>query len=171
MDEFTALAYHRTKNLDVVIARLFNAIGPNQTGAYGMVVPRFVGQALANEPLTVHGDGTQTRTFTCVKDVVRAMIGLMEAQNTTGEVFNIGGKQEITILELAQKIIEITESSSTIELIPYEKAFGKDFEDMMRRLPSTAKLKQYIGFAPNNDLDHMLRNVIDHVKKQENPAA
>lgn len=164
MDEFTALAHHRTNGLEVVITRLFNTVGPRQTGAYGMVIPRFVGQALKNEPITVFGDGTQTRTFTYVKDVVEALMVLMASDQSVGEVINIGGVEEIAISELAQKIIEMTESSSEIKLIPYEEAFGKDFEDMQRRVPSTEKLARITGFAPDKSLEFMLTKVIDAVK-------
>ena len=164
MDEFTALAYHRTNGLAVVIARLFNTVGPRQTGAYGMVIPRFVAQALNNEVITVFGDGSQTRTFTYVKEVVTAMINLMENDRAVGEVFNIGGREEISILALAQKIIEMTGSTSTIELIAYEDAFGKDFEDMQRRVPSTAKLADITGVVPKASLDYILEKVIDAIK-------
>ncbi len=162
MDEFTALAYHRTKGLEVIIARLFNTVGPRQTGAYGMVIPRFVDQALQNRPLTVYGDGKQTRTFTYVKDVVNALIALMHNKNAVGEVFNIGGIEEISILDLAKKIIGLTGSGSTIETIPYEKAFEKDFEDMQRRVPGIDKIKKLIGFEAKTDLDTILQNVISH---------
>lgn len=165
MDEFTALAYHRTNGLEVVITRLFNTVGPRQTGAYGMVIPRFVAQALKNEPITVFGDGTQTRTFTYVKDVVAILTTLMASgERSSGEVFNVGGTEEISILELAGKIIQMTGSSSTIQLIPYDKAFGKDFEDMQRRVPSTAKLAQVTGFTPDKSLDFILSEVIDYMK-------
>jgi UDP-glucose 4-epimerase len=164
MDEFTALAYHRTNGLAVVIARLFNTVGPRQTGAYGMVIPRFVSQALNNEVITVFGDGSQTRTFTYVKEVVTAMIRLMESDRAVGEVFNIGGREEISILALAQKIIDMTGSTSTIRLIPYEDAFGKDFEDMQRRVPSMAKLADAIGVVPEKSLDYILEKVIDAIK-------
>lgn len=166
IDEFTALAYHRTHGLDVVIARLFNTVGPRQTGAYGMVIPRFVRQALKNEPITVYGDGTQTRTFTYVKDVVEALSRLMASDTAIGEVFNIGGAEEISILDLAQKIIAMTGSSSTVKCIPYDEAFGKDFEDMHRRVPGTEKLKQEIGFAPERNLDFILSKVIEFIKNK-----
>jgi len=162
MDEFTALAYHRTEGLEIIIARLFNTVGPRQTGAYGMVIPRFVDQALQNRPLTVYGDGKQTRTFTYVKDVVNALIALMHNKNAVGEVFNIGGIEEISILNLAKKIIELTGSGSTIEMIPYEKAFEKDFEDMQRRVPGIDKIKKLIGFEAKTDLNTILQNVISH---------
>ncbi|BBO73552.1 nucleoside-diphosphate sugar epimerase [Desulfosarcina widdelii] len=164
MDEFTALAHHRTNGLEVVIARLFNTVGPRQTGAYGMVIPRFIAQALNNESITVFGDGTQTRTFTYVNDVVASLIALMASDQAVGEVTNIGGVEEVTILELAQKIIEMTKSSSKIKFIPYEEAFGKDFEDMQRRVPSTEKLARITGFAPDKSLEFILTKVIESNK-------
>ncbi len=160
MDEFMALAYFRTTGLQVTIARLFNTVGPRQTGTYGMVIPRFVSQALNNEPLTVYGDGKQTRTFTYVKDVVEAFMALVEHDEAYGEVFNIGGVEEISILELAKRIIEASGSDSEIDLIPYDKVFGKDFEDMQRRVPSIDKIKNLIGFAPKTSLDEILNHVI-----------
>ncbi|MFH1102662.1 MAG: GDP-mannose 4,6-dehydratase [Pseudomonadota bacterium] len=165
MDEFTALAYHRIKHLPVIIARLFNTVGPRQTGAYGMVIPRFVGQALKNEPLTVYGDGNQSRTFTYVKDVVKALMALMENNAAFGEVFNIGGTEEITILNLAKKIVDLTGSKSTIHIIPYEEAFEKDFEDMQRRVPGIDKIRRLLGFEPESDLNAILIHVIDFMKK------
>jgi UDP-glucose 4-epimerase len=161
MDEFMALAYHRTNRLEVVIARLFNTVGPRQTGAYGMVIPRLVGQALRGEPLTVYGDGKQTRTFTYVKDVVEALMGLMTSRDATGKVFNVGGAEEITIKALAKKIVAMTGTKSKIQCVPYEVAFEKDFEDMRRRVPSLQKIKDCIGFEPKTDLDEMLRRVIN----------
>jgi UDP-glucose 4-epimerase len=166
MDEFTALAYFRTNGLKVTIARLFNTIGPRQTGTYGMVVPRFVGQAIKGESLTVYGDGTQTRTFTGVKDVVRAFIGLMENEGSFGQVFNIGGTEEISILNLAGRIIEIAESKSAIDKIPYEEAYEADFEDMERRVPSIDKVSQLIGFKPNGNLDDIIREIVAFMKKE-----
>ncbi len=162
MDEFSGLAYFRTKGLPVVIARLFNTVGPRQTGTYGMVIPRFVDQAIKNEPLTVYGDGTQTRTFTYVKDVVQALTKLMEKDDAAGEVFNIGGIEEISMLNLAKKIIDKTKSSSTIKIIPYEEAFEKDFEDMARRVPSIEKLERSIGMVPKTNLDTILDHVIHY---------
>ena len=166
MDEFTALAHYRTNGLEVIITRLFNTVGPRQTGAYGMVIPSFVAQALKNEPITVFGDGTQTRTFTYVKDVVAALIKLMESDQAIGEVINVGGLEEISMLDLAQKIIDMTGSTSTIQLIPYADAFGKDFEDMQRRVPSTEKLEQVTGFAPDKSLDFILSKVIRYIKSR-----
>jgi UDP-glucose 4-epimerase len=165
MDEFTALAYFRTNGLKVIIARLFNTVGPRQTGAYGMVIPRLVSQALKNIPLTVYGTGQQSRTFTYVKDVVAALMALMETDESAGEVFNIGGTEEITILDLAKKIIKLTKSSSTIDVIPYEKAFEEDFEDMQRRVPGIEKIKAVIGFEPKVDLDTILQNVITFMNR------
>ena len=166
MDEFTALAHYRTNGLEVIITRLFNTVGPRQTGAYGMVIPSFVAQSLKNEPITVFGDGTQTRTFTFVKDVVAALIKLMESDRAIGEVINVGGLEEISMLDLARKIIDMTGSTSTIQLIPYAEAFGKDFEDMQRRVPSTEKLEQVTGFAPDKSLDFILSKVIEYIKSR-----
>jgi UDP-glucose 4-epimerase len=166
MDEFTALAYHRTKGLQVTIARLFNTIGPRQTGAYGMVVPRFVEQALKGEPLTVYGDGTQTRTFTGVKDVVRVFTGMLENDQSFGEVFNIGGTEEISMLNLAKRIIALTESKSEIAMIPYEEAYAADFEDMMRRVPSVEKVYDLIGYKPDDNLENILRETMAFMRKQ-----
>ena len=164
MDEFTALAYHRTHGLRVIISRLFNTIGPRQTGTYGMVIPRFVSQALKNEPLTVYGDGTQTRTFTYVKDVTKAFMALMQHEDAIGDVFNVGGVQEISMLDLAGIIIEKSSSASEISLIPYEDAFEKDFEDMQRRVPGIDKIKNLLGFKPETDLDAILDIVIEHMR-------
>jgi UDP-glucose 4-epimerase len=171
MDEFTALAYYRTHGLKVMITRLFNTVGPRQTGAYGMVIPRFVSQALKHESITVYGDGTQTRTFTYVKDVVNALIGLMDQDGAVGGVFNVGGIQEISIGDLAKKIIEMTGSRSKIEFIPYEKAFGRDFEDMQRRVPSIEKIKKLTGYEPRTGLDEILEQVIGHIRLSEGKRA
>ncbi len=165
IDEFTALAYHRTKKLPVVIVRLFNTVGPRQTGRYGMVIPRFVKQALENEHMTVYGDGSQTRTFTHVNDVVEALMRLMEAPDAEGEVVNIGGVEEISILCLAEKIREKADSSADITLVPYEEVYPRDFEDMHRRVPSTEKLKGLIGFTPTMGLDQILDDVIGYYRE------
>ena len=164
MDEFMALGYHRTNGLEVIVTRLFNTVGPRQTGAYGMVIPRFVAQALKNEPLTVYGDGSQTRTFTDVTDVVMVLMQLMASDRSSGEVFNVGGIEEVSILDLAKIIIRMTGATSDIQRIPYEEAFGKDFEDMQRRVPSLDKLAQTIGFAPEKNLTSILSKVIDHMR-------
>lgn len=168
MDEFMSLAYFRTTGLPVTVVRLFNTVGPRQTGTYGMVIPRFVSQALKNEPLTVYGDGSQTRTFTYVKDVVWALMQLIEHQDAFGQVFNIGGTEEISILNLADKIIDATDSNSKIECIPYDQAFGKDFEDMQRRVPSVDKINRLIGFDPRTSLDAVLMNVINFMRQRTN---
>jgi UDP-glucose 4-epimerase len=165
MDEFSALAYHRTKGLEAIIVRLFNTVGPKQTGAYGMVIPRFVSQALADQPLTVYGDGSQSRTFTYVADVVTALTGLMASDGAVGEVFNVGGTREITIHELAERIIHMTDSKSVIKITPYDQAFAKDFEDMQRRVPGIGKIKRLIGFEPKTDLDTILSRVIDFARQ------
>ncbi len=165
MDEFTALAYHRTKGLEVIIARLFNTVGPRQTGAYGMVIPRLVEQALKNNPLTVYGDGRQSRTFTYVLDVVQALQGLMAEAKAVGEVFNVGGIEEITIYDLAQKIISLSKSGSDIELTPYEEVYEKDFEDMQRRVPGIEKIRRLIGFDPSTDLDTIIIKVINAIQQ------
>ncbi len=165
MDEFTALAYFRTTGLEAIITRLFNTVGPRQTGAYGMVIPRLVSQALDNAPLTVYGDGTQTRTFTYVKDVVRGLSSLMACDGAVGEVFNIGGTEEISILNLARRIIQKTGAASTVELIPYEKAYAKDFEDMQRRVPSIDKIRGLVGYEPVTDLETILQQVIDYQRR------
>jgi len=167
IDEFTALAYARTKKLDVVIVRFFNTVGPRQTGRYGMVIPRFVKQAMENRPITVYGDGAQTRTFTHVKDVVKALPALMETPSARGEVINIGGVQEVSILELAKLIKQKTESVSEIQLISYDEAYPKDFDDMQRRVPSVEKLKGLIGFAPELDLDRILEDVIEYFRTSD----
>jgi UDP-glucose 4-epimerase len=166
MDEFTALAYFRTNGLKVTVARLFNTIGPRQTGTYGMVVPRLIAQALSNQPLTVYGNGLQTRTFTGVKDVVKVFMGMMENDESFGQVYNIGGTEEISILDLAKKIITLAESKSEIVLIPYEQAYVADFEDMMRRVPSVEKVARLIGFKPGVDLDAILTEIVTFMRKK-----
>lgn len=164
MDEFTALAYYRTHDLQVIITRLFNTVGPRQTGTYGMVIPRFVKQALNQSPLTVYGDGRQSRTFTYVKDVVWGLMELMACEAAVGEVFNVGGTEEITILDLAEKVIRETGSTSPIELIPYETAFAKDFEDMQRRVPDIEKIRRAVGFEPKTGLEAIIQSVINYQK-------
>jgi nucleoside-diphosphate-sugar epimerase len=165
LDEFLALAYYDEKKLPVVIARLFNTVGPRQTGRYGMVLPNFVQSALLGKPITVYGDGTQTRSFTHVKDVVKALIKLMEEPKAEGDVFNVGNDHEISIKDLAMKVKEMTKSPSEIEFIPYEKAYGPGFEDMERRCPNIEKLAKLTGFKPNHDLDSIIQSVIDYFKE------
>jgi UDP-glucose 4-epimerase len=164
MDEFMGIAYHRTHKLPVVIARFFNTVGPRQTGRYGMVIPRFVTQALKNQPITVYGDGSQTRTFTHVNDAVTALLKLVDNPESLGEVVNIGGSEEVSILDLAHRVKEKTKSSSEIKLIPYEEVFPMDFEDMHRRVPSTLKLQKLTGFRPTANLDKILDDVIAYQK-------
>ena len=160
LDEFLALAYWREKKLPVVIARLFNTCGPRQTGRYGMVIPRFIKQALLGQPLTVYGDGNQTRSFTYVKDVVEALIKLAENKKAEGEIFNVGNPKGVTINSLARKIIKLTNSKSEITHIPYEKAYEKGFEDMRHRKPNIDKLRHYAGFKPKINLNEILKRTI-----------
>jgi len=160
IDEFLALAYWREKKLPTIVVRLFNTVGPRQTGQYGMVVPTLVKQALAGRPLTVHGDGTQTRCFGYVGDVVTALMALIEHEGAVGQVFNIGSNEEISILNLARKIKELTGSKSEIVLVPYDQAYEEGFEDMPRRIPDVSKIRELIGFAPKMGLDGILREVI-----------
>jgi UDP-glucose 4-epimerase len=160
IDEFLALAYWKERKLPVVIVRLFNTVGPRQTGQYGMVVPNFVRQALANEPITVFGDGTQQRSFTYVGDVVRAMVALIDEPRAIGQVFNIGNGKEISIEGLALQIKKMTGSSSTIVKIPYDQAYESGFEDMPRRVPDISKISALIGYKPTVELDEILERVI-----------
>jgi len=164
LDEFLALAYFDEKKLPVVIGRLFNTVGPRQTGRYGMVLPGFVQSALFGKPITVYGDGNQTRSFMHVNDAVGAIMGIMDKPSAEGDIFNIGNNQEISINDLAQKVKEMTGSGSEIEHIPYEKAYGPGFEDMDRRCPNISKLKAAIGFAPSYDLESIIQSVIDYFK-------
>ncbi|MET0554330.1 MAG: GDP-mannose 4,6-dehydratase [Vicinamibacteria bacterium] len=161
LDEFLALAYHKEKRLPVVIVRLFNTVGPRQTGRYGMVIPNFVKQALLGHPITVYGDGTQSRCFTYVGDVVNALISLVEHEGAVGQVFNVGNDQrEISILELAQKVKERTKSASEIKIVPYDQAYEAGFEDMPRRVPDLTKIRTLTGYEPKVDLDEILDRVI-----------
>ncbi|MGH9313613.1 MAG: GDP-mannose 4,6-dehydratase [Vicinamibacterales bacterium] len=164
IDEFLALAYWKEKKLPVVIVRLFNTVGPRQTGQYGMVIPTFVQQAIAGRPITVFGDGSQSRSFTYVGDVVGALIVLMQEPRAIGDVFNVGNGSEITILELAEKIKAMTGSTSSIVRIPYDEAYEQGFEDMPRRVPDLTKLTQLIGYQPRVQLDDILHSVIDYVR-------
>jgi len=165
LDEFQALAYFDEKKLPVVIGRLFNTVGPRQTGQYGMVLPSFVQSALLGKPISVYGDGTQSRSFAHVNDVVQAITKLMDEPAAEGEIFNVGNDTEVTINELAQKIREMTGSDSEIEHIPYEKAYGPGFEDMKRRCPNIEKVRTLIGFEPSYDLTSMIQSVIDYFKE------
>ncbi|MBM3144911.1 MAG: NAD-dependent epimerase/dehydratase family protein [Chloroflexi bacterium] len=168
IDEFLGLAYHQEKGLPVVIFRLFNTVGPRQTGQYGMVIPRFVKQALNSEPITVYGDGKQRRSFTWVGDVVEALISLAGNPAAIGQVFNIGHEKEISIYELAALIKKLTGSHSEIKFIPYEEAYADagNFEDMQRRLPDISKINEQIGYQPSLDLEDILSRVIEYHKKR-----
>jgi UDP-glucose 4-epimerase len=162
IDEFLAMAYWRERDLPVIVVRLFNTVGPRQTGSYGMVVPTLVGQALAGAPLTVYGDGRQKRCFCHVADVVRALAGLLEEERARGGVFNVGATVEISMMDLARRIIEMTGSSSEICLTAYADAYGDGFEDMYRRIPDIARVRALIGWRPTRSLDDVIRDVIEH---------
>jgi len=162
IDEFLALAYYKEKKLDVVVVRLFNTVGPRQTGQYGMVIPRFVVQALKGEPITVYGDGKQMRCFAYVKDVVEAIINLAHHKEAFGEIFNVGNDEPVTILELAQRIKTKTNSTSEIVFVPYGEAYEEGFEDMRIRTPDLTKIKALIGYDPKYKLDMILNKVIEY---------
>ena len=161
IDEILAYTYWREKGLETVIIRLFNTVGPRQTGSYGMVVPRFVGQALRHQPLTIFGEGTQTRCFCHVSDVVGGLVALSEHPEAFGKVFNLGGTEEISIGDLAERIIELAGSDSEVEYIPYDAAYEEGFEDMVRRVPNVDRARQLVGFEPSVGLDDIIRSVIE----------
>ena len=165
IDEFLTIAYWKEKKLPTTVVRLFNTVGPRQTGQYGMVIPTFVRQALAGEPITVYGDGKQSRCFTHVADVVRGLIGLLETDRAHGQVFNIGNNEEISIMDLARQVREICQSRSDIVLVPYEKAYEQGFEDMPRRVPDIAKIHALIGWSPTIGLQQILADVIEHERR------
>ena len=169
IDEFLAIAYWKEKKVPTVIVRLFNTVGPRQTGRYGMVIPNLVTQALTGEPMTIFGDGQQSRCFTHVSDSVGAIIKIAEHRNANGEVYNIGSQEEITILELAQRIKRLTESDSPIVFIPYEQAYEEGFEDMRRRVPDLTKVNRLIGYRPSVGLDEILQSVIDDIRDRLEP--
>jgi UDP-glucose 4-epimerase len=164
IDEFLALAYWKERKLPIIIVRLFNTVGPRQTGTYGMVIPTFVRQALAGQPITVYGDGAQSRSFTYVGDVVRAMVALIDEPRAVGQVFNIGNGQEISIGALAERIKQVTESSSEIVRIPYDEAYEAGFEDMPRRVPDISKVRALVGYSPTVELDEILTRVVEHFR-------
>ncbi len=166
LDEFLSFAYHEEKKLPVVVVRFFNTIGPRQTGQYGMVVPKFIKSALLNNPITVFGNGMQSRSFTYVKDAVRAVLMLMEKPEAEGDVFNIGDGREITILELAKQIKKMTNSTSEIVFVSYNDAYGKGFEDMERRVPDISKIRKFIGYKPTVSLEQALEIIIQSVGYQ-----
>ena len=165
IDEFLGLAYHRQAKLPVTIVRLFNTVGPRQVGMYGMVLPRFVSAALAGEPLKVHGDGNQTRCFCHVSDVVDALVKLMETPAAVGQVFNLGGEEEVSINDLARRVVKLAGSSSPIEHVSYEQAYGHRFDDMARRVPRLERIRATIGFSPRFALDEVIRSVIDDTRR------
>ena len=166
MDEFLALARHEEDGLDCVIARLFNTVGPRQSGEYGNVIPRFVQAALAGAPLEVHGDGRQTRCFCHVSDTVRALVGLVEAPSASGQIFNVGSTELIAIGELARRVIDVTGSSSELVYVPYEQVYGHGVEEMFQRMPSIEKIKEAIGWAPTISLEEILREVVEHAGRE-----
>jgi UDP-glucose 4-epimerase len=164
MDEFLALAFHSERELDCVIGRFFNTVGPRQQGQYGMVIPRFVEKALAGQALEVHGDGTQTRSFCHVQDTIRAVAGLMEKTEISGEIFNIGSAERVSILELAGRVLAATDSSSDLEFIPHEHVYGLGIEDVLHREPSIDKIGDAIGWQPTLDLERILADVIEDLR-------
>ncbi|MDZ4718965.1 MAG: GDP-mannose 4,6-dehydratase [Roseiflexaceae bacterium] len=166
LDEFLALAYHRERDLPVIVVRFFNTVGPRQTGRYGMVIPRFVRAALRGEPLQVYGDGQQSRCFTYVGDVVTALTGLLDHPDAVGQIFNIGNPEEVSIRTLAERVLALTGSSSPIVSIPYDQAYEAGFEDMRRRVPSIEKISAFIGYQPTLNLDAILEQVIAHEREQ-----
>jgi len=164
MDEFLALAFHQERELDCVVGRFFNTVGPRQQGQYGMVIPRFVERALAGEPLEVHGDGRQTRSFCHVLDTIRAVAELMDAREISGEIFNIGSAERVRILDLAHRVLETTGSSSEIRFVPHDRVYGLGIEDVLHREPSIAKIGEAIGWHPTRDLSEILRDVVEHIR-------
>ena len=166
IDEFLALAYWKERKLPVIIVRFFNTVGPRQTGQYGMVIPNFVRQALAGEPITVFGDGTQSRSFTHVRDVVSALLKLVAEPKAVGQVINIGNIEEVTIQKLAERVRHLAGSTSSIKLIPYDEAYESGFEDMPRRVPDLSKAEKMIGFKPRHTLDDILTEVIDYFRRK-----
>jgi UDP-glucose 4-epimerase len=164
LDEFLALAYHQERGLDCVIVRLFNTVGPRQSGQYGMVIPRFVAAALAGRPLEIHGDGSQTRCFCHVQDTIRALGGLMEASDISGEIFNVGSTERVSIRELADRVLALTGSQSEVDYVPYDEVYGQGIEDMLHRQPEVAKVAAAIGWQPTRSLDDILADVVAYTK-------
>ena len=167
IDEFLAIAYHREFAVPVILVRLFNTVGPRQTGTYGMVLPRFVGQALSGSPITIHGDGTQSRCFGWVGDVVHALINLSVCEGAVGKIFNIGSDEEVSINKLASVIKDVTGSSSPIQHVPYEEVYGKDFEDMCRRVPDLSRIRAAIGYQPTRRLREIVQAVSDSLVERK----
>jgi len=171
IDEFLALAYRDERDLDCVIVRLFNTVGPRQTGQYGMVIPRFISNALAGKPLEIHGDGTQTRCFCHVSDTIRALEGLMDATEVTGEIYNVGTMERVSILKLAARVLEKTGSDSKLEFLPYDEVYGQGIEDMLHRIPAISKIGDAIGWQPTRTLDTILDDVIEHERSRLSDSA
>ncbi|WP_019144180.1 GDP-mannose 4,6-dehydratase [Aeromicrobium massiliense] len=171
IDEAFAHAYWKQHGLQVSIVRLFNTVGPRQVGHYGMVVPRLVGQALRGEPLTVHGDGQQTRCFSFVGDVVPAMVALAEDERSVGQAFNLGGAEEVSILDLARRILQVTGSSSSVRLVPYAEAYAPGYEDMRRRVPDNTRAQELVGFVPRTALDDVIAKVAESLRDDARPVA
>jgi UDP-glucose 4-epimerase len=167
MDEHLALSYHLERGLDAVVVRLFNTVGPRQSGQYGMVIPRFVDKALAGEPLEVHGDGTQTRSFCHVLDTVRALAGLMDAESISGEIFNVGSSERIRIIDLAERVKQATSSGSDVVFVPYDEVYGQGIEDTLHREPAIGKIRDAIGWVPERNLDAILADVIEHKRSAQ----
>jgi UDP-glucose 4-epimerase len=170
MDEYLALAYHQERALDCVIVRLFNTVGPRQSGQYGMVIPRFVGAAVAGTPLEIHGDGTQTRTFCHVQDTVRALAGLVETPEANGRIYNVGSPDRINITDLARKVLSLTGSSSELVFVPYDRVYGLGIEDTLHRIPSIERIREAIGWEPERTLDEILADVIAHARAESAPV-
>lgn len=168
VDEILAYVYWKEKHVPTVIVRLFNTVGPRQSGAYGMVLPRFVSAALAGSPLQVHGDGQQSRCFLHVDDVVRALSQLIEHPAAVGEVFNLGSQEEVTIETLAKRVIQVTKSASRITYVPYEEAYEEGYEDMPRRVPDISKISALIGFEPTKNLDQIIQSVVECMQQERN---
>lgn len=171
VDEFLALAYYRERDLPVIVARLFNTVGPRQTGRYGMVIPRFLTQALRGQPITVYGDGAQSRCFCDVSDVVVALMGLALHSDAIGRVYNVGASEEVTILELAHRVKTVTHSASPIQLIPYDQAYAPGFEDMRRRVPDTTRVRNLLGWDPCVSLDEILGRVASYMASYDSPRS
>jgi UDP-glucose 4-epimerase len=164
LDEFLALAYHQERGLDCVIVRLFNTVGPRQSGQYGMVIPRFAQAALSGRPLEIHGDGTQTRCFCHVEDTIRALAALMDAREISGEIFNVGSTERVTITELARRVLELTGSESELVPVPYDEVYGQGIEDMLHRQPAIEKVAGAVGWQPTRTLDEILQDVVEYTR-------
>jgi UDP-glucose 4-epimerase len=162
IDEFLGLAYHQQFGLPVVLVRLFNTVGPRQVGMYGMVLPRFVEAALSGRPLQVYGDGAQTRCFCHVSDVVQAVGQLMNSPSALGQVFNLGGTEEVSMNDLAQRVIDLARAASPVQHVPYEQAYGRAFDDLPRRVPDLSRIRSVIGFEPRFDLNQIIKAVIEY---------